>query len=239
MTVTGSGRAVTWRVERHLGSAAAFHARDLPDPVRRVVWWFEVTGPAVALGSTQRLDVVDHEAAAAGAVEVLRRRSGGGAVWLASGAVTWVDVVLPADDPRWVSDVGRAGLWLGRAWVAALAAVGIEGATLHDGPMVASAHSGLVCFAGLAPGEVTLNARKVVGISQRRTRDSARFQCAVLHHWDPRPLVDVLALPVDGPSQEGARTELAAELADVAVGIGPVPPSALVDALLDELRTDS
>ncbi len=232
------GRPATWRVEHHLGSAAAFHDRDLPDPVRRVVWWFEVTRPAVALGSTQSLDVVDHDAAAAAGVEVLRRRSGGGAVWLAPGGVTWVDVVVPAADPRWVDDVGRAAIWLGQTWVAALAALGIEGASLHDGPIVASAHSALVCFAGLAPGEVTVGGRKTVGISQRRTRGGARFQCAVLHHWDPRPLVDVLAVPDNGLGPGGFRAHLSADLADLATGIGPVDSSTLVDALLTELNAN-
>ena len=37
----------------------------------------------------------------------------------------------------------------------------------------------LVCFAGVGPGEVLAGGRKLVGISQRRTRAGARFQCAV------------------------------------------------------------
>lgn len=222
----------SWGIERHVGSAGTFHRRDLPDPVRRALWWFEVTAPTVALGSTQSIDAVDAEAAEAAGVEVVRRRSGGGAMWLAPGTTTWVDVVLPADDPHWVDDVGRAATWLGRAWVGALGGLGVSDLVLHDGPMVRSAHSGLVCFAGTAPGEVSLGGRKVVGISQRRTRRGARFQCAVLHHWDPRPLVDVLALPV------ATRHALTTDLAGVGVGIGPVEPAAVVAALLTQLRND-
>ena len=41
-----------------------------------------------------------------------------------------------------------------------------------------------------APGE-----RKVVGISQRRTRRWARFQCAAYVRWDPAALVALLAGP--------------------------------------------
>lgn len=221
-----------WTIERHVGSAGAFHGRDLPDPVRRAVWWFEVTAPAVALGSTQSPSLVDHAAAEAAGIEVVRRRSGGGAVWLAPGEVTWVDVVLPAGDRHWVDDVGRAATWLGRAWVGALADVGVIGAELHDGPLVRTERSGLICFAGLAPGEVTIGGRKVVGVSQRRTRQGARFQCAVLHRWDPRPLVDVLART---PAE---RRDLAVELGDVATGIGPIGPAALVAAVLHRLRAD-
>ena len=224
---------MNWRVERHLGSAATFHGLDLRDPVRRLVWWFEVLRPAVALGSTQRLDVVDAVRAEAAGVEVVRRRSGGGAVWLAPSQVTWVDVVLPAGDPRWVDDVGQAAAWLGRAWVAVLEDLGCADVEVHEGPLVRSPHSGLVCFAGLAPGEVLLDGRKVVGISQRRTRAGARFQCALLHEWDPRPLVDVLAMT------DPDRHALLGDLSEVAAGIGPVPSAEVVAALLAQLRSES
>jgi lipoate-protein ligase A len=214
-----------WPVERHRGSAGEFHRRSVPDPPERALWWFEVTGPAVVLGSTQSTEVVDAEAAAGSGVEVVRRRSGGGAVWLEPGVLTWVDVILPADDEHWVDDIGQAAVWLGSAWAAALEALGVERVEVHTAPMARTPHSDLVCFAGRAPGEVTIAGQKAVGISQRRARSGARFQCAVLHHWDPRPLVDLLAV---GPRR---RLSLAAELADVAVGTGPVDPVALVHAV--------
>ena len=53
----------------------------------------------------------------------------------------------------------------------------------------------LVCFAGTAPGEITLAGRKLVGISQRRTRAGSRFQCAVHTTWSPDLLVELLAAP--------------------------------------------
>ncbi|HEX6785774.1 MAG TPA: hypothetical protein VF076_01140, partial [Acidimicrobiales bacterium] len=55
--------------------------------------------------------------------------------------------------------------------------------------------SPLVCFSGLGPGEVHAGGRKVVGISQRRTRGWARFQCAAYLRWDPDALVALLAPP--------------------------------------------
>jgi len=220
-----------WRQEHHFGSATAFHARDLPEPVTRALWWFEVAGPAVALGSTQRLEVVSAEAAAAAGVEVLRRRSGGGAVWLAPGEVTWVDVLVPTGDPRWDQDVGRAAHWLGRAWAEALGHLGVAGAEVHTGGLVRTPWSDLVCFAGLGPGEVTLGGAKVVGISQRRTRAGARFQCAVLHRWDPLPLLAVLEL------SEERRTAAPEELAAVATGVGDVTADTVVAALSEVLAT--
>ena len=70
-----------------------------------------------------------------------------------------------------------------------------------------------MCFAGLGPGEVTVDGRKVVGISQRRTRAAARFQCVVLERWDPDAVVALLdpavrpAVPL-GPVASGAGVDL-------------------------------
>ena len=220
-----------WGIERHVGSAGSFHGRDLPQPARRVAWWFEVDGPTVVLGSTQAEELVDQERAAARGVSVVRRRSGGGAVWLDPASVTWVDVVLPAGDPHWDDDVGRSAGWLGRVWVDALADLDVEGAAAYDGPMLRTDDARLVCFAGLAPGEVVVGGAKVVGVSQRRTRVGARFQCAVLHAWDPVPLVEVLDLPA------GERAALAERLAPSGAGIGPVAPATVVATFLRHLRT--
>lgn len=214
-----------WPVEHARGDAAEFHARVVEAPVRRRLWCFEVDGPTVVLGSTQRADVVDTEAAGAAGVAVVKRRSGGGAVWLAPGVATWIDVILAADDPLWDDDVGRSAQWLGQVWVEVLADLGIDGALVHTGAMATRPHDRLVCFASLAPGEVTVGSAKVVGIAQRRTRHGARFQCAVLHEWDPAPLIEVLALTAE------ERAQVKADLAKVARGIGPVSATALVTAL--------
>jgi lipoate-protein ligase A len=145
-------------------------------------------------------------------------------VWLAPGAVTWVDLLLPADDGRWDPDVGRSAHWLGEVWAGVLADLGRPGAEVHRGRLVASPWSDLICFAGLGPGEVRWQGRKVVGISQRRTRLGARFQCALLHRWDPDPLLDVLAL------DDRARARARADLASVAIGV-PVSSEAVAVAL--------
>jgi lipoate-protein ligase A len=95
--------------------------------------------------------------------------------------------------------------------------------------MVQTAWSRLVCFAGLAPGEVTVGGRKVVGVAQRRTRRHARFQCAVLHRWDPQPLLDVLSLAPD------ERRSAAADLAEVGRGVGPFTGTELHEAFATAL----
>jgi lipoate-protein ligase A len=214
-----------WPVVRHRGTAASLHALEVPTPARAELWWMQMERPAVVLGSTQRPEIVDRRAAERLGLAVVRRRSGGGAVLLEPDDVTWVDVVLPADDPRWVADVGRSFDWLGRAWIDALGAVGVAGAIAHEGPLLRSPWSDLVCFAGLGPGEVRVDGRKVVGLSQRRTRGHARFQCLAVHRWDPTPLLEVL---VPDPADRSVAT---VELAASATGIGPVAPAALVGAL--------
>lgn len=217
----------SWVVQRAAGPAGSLHGRAL-EPVRSVTWC-EVERPAVVLGSTQRDDVVDTERAVAAGVDVVRRRSGGGAVFLQRDRVVWADVTVPAGDALWDDDVGRASWWLGEVWATALstvlapavapsmaqsAGVPAGGPVVHRGGLVRTQWSSLVCFAGLGPGEVTLAGAKVVGISQRRTRHVALFQCACLLAWDPAALLDVLQLT------DLARHEAAAQLAGVAVGIG-------------------
>ena len=56
-----------------------------------------------------------------------------------------------------------------------------------------NALSPVVCFAGLAAGEVTVGGAKVVGISQRRTRAGGRFQCSVPLQWNAERHEELLA----------------------------------------------
>ena len=148
-----AGEARTWHVERITGSAGVLHGLEIPSPLTPTAWVFTVDRPALVLGSTQSDDVVDHAAARAAGVEVARRRSGGGAVWLEPGGTSWVDVLVPASDPLWDDDVGRAAYWLGDAWAGAIGAVG-RGASAAG--WSAAPRSGRACFAGLGPGEVTI-----------------------------------------------------------------------------------
>jgi lipoate---protein ligase len=178
-------------VTRVGGSAAAFHARELPDVA--AVWQFDIEHPAIVLGSRQTVDVLDLDACRRADVEIVRRRSGGGVVLLIPGATEWFDVVVPAADRRWDDDVRRSMVNIGERWVEALRGL-VEGElTVHHGPMVPTPWSDLVCFAGIAPGEVLLDGVKLVGISQRRTRRAARFQCAVNRAVDHDLLVELLA----------------------------------------------
>jgi lipoate-protein ligase A len=140
----------------------------------------------------------------------------------------WVDVLVPAGDRLWRADVGRAFMWLGEAWAGALADVGVPGAAPHRGPLQRNRWSGRMCFAGLGPGEVTVDGAKVVGMCQRRTRAGALFQCAALLAWEPDRLLDLLDL---GARERSRASE---EVTGVARGLD-VEPGALTGALLARL----
>ncbi len=205
--------------------AADLHARGVEVGTGREVWVLDVERPALVLGSTQPDGVVDRRAAAG--FDLVRRRSGGGAVVLRPGAQVWIDVVVPPDDPLWVPDIGRSFLWLGETWQQALAAVGVPAEVHRSRPVPAARGSAadLACFAGRGWGEVEEPAGrgpsgKIVGLAQRRTRAGARFQ-SVCYLTDPGPL-PLLGL--------GAKDQQAAAPAPV-----PVPAGELIDAVLAAL----
>jgi hypothetical protein len=141
----------------------------------------------------------------------------------------WVDLTLPADDPLWEADVGRAAWWVGATWAAAVEATAGGPVETWRGGMRRSEWSPRVCFAGLGPGEVLLVGQKVVGVSQRRNRHGALFQTAALLEWDPDALLSLLRMTTD----EFQRGRLG--LASAAVGVGSWRASALEDALLAAL----
>lgn len=216
-----------WAVEWRAGTAGELHARDLDPGEGRRVEVLEPTGPALVLGSTQPESAADPTAIAATGVELVRRRSGGGAVLLLPGRSTWIDVTISRDDELWSDDVARAFHWLGHAWARAAGLLGVA-ATVHTGPPQENPWSRRVCFAGVGAGEVLAGGRKLVGISQRRTREGARFQCILHRTWDPVPLLGLLAL------DDLERAHGLAELDGVATGID-LPPDAVVGALVSAL----
>ena len=210
-----------WSLSSATGTAQQLHDRPRPDPMRRAVVVCHPIGRAIVLGSTQ--------AAPPGGlippgVAVARRTSGGGAVWIAPGEIVWVDIDLSSSDPLWEDDVGRSFQWLGKAWAAALKDVGVSGASVWDGGLQCGPAGRALCFAGLGPGEVSVAGRKVVGISQRRTREGTRFHCAALLRWSPLPLAKALGVP----------ESLWPELPELAGGLD-VKPEDLVAAFVDTL----
>jgi len=176
-----SDRSSATHVQR--GDAKTLH--DRPIEANAGVEVLEIVRSAVVLGSTQALDVVDSERAEALGLDIVRRRSGGGVVVLQNGEHVWIDVTVPRGHRLWSDDVERATWWVGDIWCAALSSVLPHGEwSVHRERLVATAPERAVCFASIGPGEVVHEGHKVVGISQRRTKDAARFQCTVFRRID-------------------------------------------------------
>jgi lipoate---protein ligase len=214
-----------WRIDERTGGASSLRAA-WPEverhPGSRALAVCRVAAPALVLGSTQAATVVDGVRCAASGIDVVHRRSGGGAVLVTPEDPVWIDAWVPVGDPLWRSDVGRAFDWLGDSWVQALGRSGITGVSAHRrGYVPRTPWSTAVCFGGVGAGEVvTDDGRKLVGLAQRRNRHGAWFHGACVLRWDPGPLVDLLVL------SEAERESARAGLAGTAVG---------ADDLADEL----
>ena len=216
-------------VDEQHDTAAVLHGTDpfvvesITEPVVRVC---DPSRPAIVLGSRQRDDLLDLARVDEAGLDVVRRRSGGGAVLLRPDAVVWIDLLVPhgvAPD-----DVRGSMIWAGECWRDALIACGV-GPTLldlHRGGLECSPWSGLVCFAGLGPGEITVDGRKLVGLSQRRTRLGLRIQGQV-HR---RPLLAEMP-PLFSVEVPGVEIGAVATLGDV--GIPAVTAAELARSLAE------
>ncbi|MEY2473016.1 MAG: lipoate---protein ligase, partial [Actinomycetota bacterium] len=172
----GDGISLTTRLTHWAGTAGALHARPILTEQR--VTELYATRPAIVLGRGQKVDDGFEARASAAGLGVARRVSGGSAVLVGPGECAWVDVVVARGADGWNDDIGKAGCWMGDQWVVALEAAGVRDLTVHRTAMERRPGSAAVCFAGVGSGEVLrADGAKLVGVSQRRTREWALFQC--------------------------------------------------------------
>lgn len=214
--------AASWRLQRRRADAATLHDSWPPaaELGTRTAAVCEPTSTALVLGSTQPLTLADGACLDARHVDLVRRRSGGGVVLVAPHAQVWIDVWVPHGDALWRDDIVLAPQWVGEAWALALASLGVPShlVSVHRGRSIPSEWAKVICFAGLGPGEVSVDGRKVVGISQRRTRHGTRISTTALIAWEPDELVRLLALAGED------RRRLVDEVGDVAAGLRDVVP---------------
>lgn len=173
--------------------AESLHAWDPPTESILTVRRCRPTAPAVVLGSRQDESLIDPWALGQTGMGLVRRKSGGGLVLVDDALAIWVDVWIPHRPGTVTADVRASMELVGRAWATVLGAADDDlGGRLevHTGGVTLGAWAELVCFAGLGPGEVLLDGRKLVGLSQRRSRDWSRVQCQV-------HTVDCVAFPID------------------------------------------
>ena len=205
-------------------SVGDFHQRALDGVTEPTIWLPTIpTHPTLVLGSRQNEGVLDLAACEQRNVTVVKRRSGGGAVLVSAHDLVWMDVLVTRNHPGWDDDVRRSFRWLSECLLVALNELGVDG-TAHVGSMINTQWSDLICFAGLGPGEITVDGRKLVGISQRRTRNVARFQVAILRAWDPDAMFALFDL------DDATRERGVAAIADAGCVID-APPAAVIDAV--------
>jgi lipoate-protein ligase A len=176
----------------------------------------------VILGSTQSVDDVNQNSADESGVLVSRRRSGGGAVFVHPSDTVWIDITISRDDPLWKDDVAQSMLWLGEFFVEALSPW--VQANVYRDSFSTGVDGRVVCFSSSSPGEVFVGANKLVGISQRRGREGARFQCVLYRHWRPGEW-----------SQIFASSDVRSRVADIPVATLDIPAQTLVNAVSQQL----
>ena len=233
-TRVASGRPRAWRVlERH-DRPAVLHG-NLPDPLgARLACVCVSLGQAVVIGSAQPASDFDGERLAAAGIDLVRLRSGGGAVLVAPGRQVGLDGFVPNEDVLAESDVGKSFHWLGDVFAEAIATVlGTFAADarieVNRGPVQATPWSTSLCYAGLGAGEVTVAGRKVVGMSQRRERSGAWIHSMALLSHRTGDLADLLA----GSAERRSAARAALENAGLRDAEHLVDP--LTEALLGRL----
>jgi len=220
-----------WSVLRWGGDAATLHAFEPPPVEKPCLVVAELQRPALVLGSTQKIEMADRVRAHEHALDIVRRRSGGSSVVLVPGGHIWLDAWIPFGDPLWTDDVAAAAVPLGEAWLSTMTNLGWTGLRVHTGGAEAAPWSDLVCFAGRGPGEViTADGRKLLGLSQRRTRKWIRLQCLVHRRWSAADALAGLSL------SEEQRCVAEMALRDAVAVVGSVDEAAVLDGLLAALR---
>lgn len=170
-----------WLIETRTASAADHHHAAFPAssefPSIAHVWDLRLRRPALVLGGRQELSASASARAESDGVEVTPRRSGGGAVWIAPDTSVWIDLLVPVTHPWFHDDLTVTFRRTGELWQSALESCGVTSTIYSERPDPHDELAKAACFAGLGWGEVVASGQKVVGLSQRRTRDGARVQC--------------------------------------------------------------
>jgi len=181
---------------------ALAHAATLKEWETPTVWIIKPEDPCIVLGNSQRekpfLDISYIESEG---LNLTSRRSGGGTVLVVPGDLLWIDVFIPSSSRLWHEDVQQGALWMGGIWFEAMRSMSVD-CSLHTDSLLRSPLSDLVCFAGKAPGEVFVNDQKIIGISQRRSKQGTRYQCALILKWNPAHLINVFRdAPIENISE--------------------------------------
>jgi lipoate-protein ligase A len=153
-----------------------------------------VERPTLVLGGSQSQEVID--TTRLGTTPLVRRRGGGGLVFLQPDDL-WVDWWIPNNDARWSNDVHKSSLMIGEWWREFLRHYVAADIVVHTGSLEGALAFRLVCFAGRGPGEVFVDGRKAVGVTQWRVREGI-FLSSVVHAHESAAILEFLRSVPDG-----------------------------------------
>lgn len=158
------------------------------------------TMKCVVFGSSQReLASRSHAALVREGYESAVRDSGGGAVVVGPGMQLWFGVY-----ERYSADVltrpsiSSSLISLGRRVQEGLRALGAPAGEVVTTPTPRSQVDALICFAGTSYGEILVDGGKLVGISQRRTRDLVISHVMILLEPTQHKLFDLFGEMLGG-----------------------------------------
>jgi lipoate-protein ligase A len=152
----------------------------------------QLAAPLVVLGSRQPTSDLDERSLRRDGIEVRRRRGGGGAVLLRPEDV-WCEAWLPRRASDAVVDVRRTAVEIGAVWQSVLHAMAGLVVNVHEGGLLDADQGSIACFAAIGPGEVCVEAAKLVGISQWRVREGTLVSMVLA----VRPPTDLAAYLAD------------------------------------------
>ena len=126
----------------------------------------------------------------------------------------WVELWLPATSPLERGDVRVDGLPGGRVVGRWRSPASASTAEAHRGALRDADQGAVACFAGLGPGELTVRGRKLVGLSQWRSREGALVSSVLA----ARPPVELAAYLAAGDTAV-PKLELATSLTEALPGV--------------------
>ena len=179
----------SWTIETKYSEPALAHEANLEEWQKPTIWIIEPKDTCLVLGKSQRgraflnLSYLEEQN-----INLTVRQSGGGAVLVSPEDMLWVDIFIPQRSKFWIPDIAKASIGIGKIWHDALKRLDLE-CSLFDQKFSRSEASDLICFISRAAGELFVGNRKILGISQRRSKFGTRFQCALIINWKPEQMI--------------------------------------------------
>lgn len=183
-----------WLSQQNIGSVNDLHSYTC-DKSQLLAILNRPTSDSIVLGSSQSMTLLDSEKIKKTQIEICKRKTGGGLVYIDKVHDIWIDIYIPTTSSLYEINISKSFNWLGNTWIETLTELNRQ---LEPNLQIVKTKSktdelsSLVCFAGLNHGEVLYCDRKVVGISQRRNKELAKFQCQLTYNDPYFPLLNYI-----------------------------------------------